>query len=51
MALFALSTLMVLPAFSSDCEATDRRTYRVHGKGITVNIVQAPHMRPLLSPQ
>lgn len=50
MALFALSTLMVLPAFPSDSEATDRRTYRVHGQVIAVNIVQAPHMIVIRTP-
>ena len=50
MALFALSALMVLSAFPSDCEATDRGTYRVHGQVIAVNIVQAPHMIVIRTP-
>jgi hypothetical protein len=50
MALFAVSTLMMLPAFLSDCEATDGRTYRVHGQVIAVNIVQAPHMIVIRTP-
>ena len=50
MALFALSTLMLLTAFLSDCEVIDRRTYRVHGQFIAVNIVQAPHMIVIRTP-
>jgi hypothetical protein len=50
MALFGVSTLMMLPSFPSDSEATDGRTYRVHGHVIAVNIVQAPHLIVIKTP-
>jgi len=50
MPLFAVSTLMILPSIPSDSEATDGRTYRVHGQVIAVNIVQAPHMIVIKTP-
>jgi len=50
MALFGVSTLMVLSSFPSASEATDGRTYRVHGQVIAVNIVQAPHMIVIKTP-
>lgn len=43
-ALFAVATLMILPCIPSDSEATDGRTYRVHGHVVAVNVVQSPHM-------
>jgi len=50
MALFGVSTLMMLPSFPSDSEATDGRTYRVRGQVIAVNIVQTPHMIVIKTP-
>jgi hypothetical protein len=50
MALFGVSMLMMLPSIPSDSEATDGRTYRVHGQVIAVNVVQAPHMIVIKTP-
>jgi hypothetical protein len=50
MALFGIYTLMMLSSFPSDSEATDGRTYRVHGQVIAVNIVQTPHLIVIKTP-
>ena len=49
-ALFGVSTLMLLPSIPPDSAATDGRTYRVHGQVIAVNVVQAPHMIVIKTP-
>lgn len=50
MALVSVCTLMMLSSFPSDSEATDGRTYRVHGQVIAVNIVQVPHLIVIKTP-
>ena len=50
MALVSVCTLMMLSSFPSDSEATDGRTYRVHGQVIAVNIVQVPYLIVIKTP-
>ncbi|NOT24255.1 MAG: hypothetical protein HOP22_16250 [Nitrospiraceae bacterium] len=50
MAVFAVTTLIILSSILSDVEAADGRTYRVHGQVIAVNIAQAPYMIVIKTP-
>lgn len=49
-ALFAAAALMMLLCIPPDSEATDRRTYRVHGQVMAVNVVQSPPMIVVKTP-
>ncbi len=49
-ALFAVAALMLLLCIPPDSEAASRRTYRVHGQVMAVNVAQVPPMIVVKTP-